>query len=71
MFVVVCSTLTFVVPGLILSYSLALVANHYLLTIIYPPEMSDKVSILPDWLSTTEALVVGLLIPLISSIIPI
>lgn len=50
--VVVCSTLTFVVPSLIISYSLALVANHYLLTAIYPPEMSDKVTIIPDWLAT-------------------
>lgn len=38
--VVVCSTLTFVIPSLVLSYVGAMVANHFLLTAIYPPDMS-------------------------------
>lgn len=69
--VVVCSTLTFVVPSLILSYSMALVANHYLLGAIYPPEMLKSISILPDLFATIQALVVGLFIPIASSIVPI
>ena len=63
-------SLTFVIPSIIVSYGAAVAANHYLLETLYTPEMGLKMSALPDWYSTVQAVAVGFLIPLISSILP-
>lgn len=68
---VAMQTLSFVVPSLILSYSIAVVVNYYLLKMIYTPDMGLRVSIVPDWFATLQALALGLMIPLVSAIIPI
>lgn len=68
---VTMQTLVFVVPGLILAYSLGLVGNYYLYSFIYTADMGLDISVRPDWYTTVQAVFVGLLIPLLSSIIPI
>jgi ABC-type antimicrobial peptide transport system permease subunit len=64
-------TLSFVVPSIILSYSLAILINHFLFELIYTPDMGLRVSILPSWYATGQALTLGIFIPMLSSILPI
>lgn len=61
----------FVVPALIFSFSLAVLGNYYVFKLIYTPEMGLDVNPIPDWFSAVQALSVGLIVPLISSIVPI
>lgn len=63
--------MAFVVPSLIIGYSLALVGNWQLLGLIYTSEMGLSVSIWPDWYATVQAVMVGLFVPMISAIVPI
>jgi len=64
-------SLSFVVPSLLISYGVAILANHYLLAFIYTPEMGIGLSPFPDFFSTTQAVVIGFVMPMLASILPI
>jgi ABC-type antimicrobial peptide transport system permease subunit len=64
-------SLAFVIPSIIISYSMAILINHFLFEIIYTPEMGLRVSIMPDWFATVQAVALGFFIPMVSSILPV
>jgi ABC-type antimicrobial peptide transport system permease subunit len=64
-------TLSFVMPSIILSYSLAILINHYIFEFAYTPEMGLSTNPLPEWSATLQALSLGFIVPLLSSILPI
>lgn len=45
-------SLTFIVPSLIISYLVAVVANHFVLAIVYTPDMGVSPTPIPDTFST-------------------
>ena len=49
---VTMQTLVFVIPSLIMSYSMAIVINHFVLRLLYTPEMGLSFSPLPDYFAT-------------------
>jgi len=64
-------TLAFVISALIFSYAAGMLINYLLLSQLYSPEMGLTFNPTPDWFATVQALTMGLLIPMLSSILPI
>ena len=61
----------FVLPSVILGFSLAIPCIYLIYTMLFTADMGFHPSYFPDWYSSTMALLIGIFIPILSSIIPI
>lgn len=68
---IVTQATMFVIPSVIFGFLCALPAIYMIYYFLFTDEMGFSPTILPDWFATTQALLIGIFIPLISSIIPI
>ena len=63
--------LMFVIPAIILGFALSSPALKIIYSYLFSDDLGVEEEIAPDGLATLQALVIGLLIPILSSIIPI
>ena len=61
----------FVIPSIILGFALSIPCIMAVWSILFKDQMGFQPSILPGWTASIEALLIGILIPVLSSIIPI
>ena len=61
----------FVLPSVILGFALSLPSIYFIYSFLFTDDLGFMPSILPDWYATTMALIIGIFIPVLSSIIPI
>lgn len=61
----------FVLPSVILSFVLSVPTLIYLYSLLFSNDMGVDTKPLPDWFAISQALIIGLVIPLLSSIMPI
>ena len=61
----------FAVPSLIFGFLAAIPCIYFLYDAFFSDDLGFMPSVVPDWYATTQALAIGILIPLLSSIIPI
>ena len=61
----------FVLPSVILGFGLAIPCIYLIYTMLFTADMGFHPSYFPDWYSSTMALLIGIFIPILSSIIPI
>jgi hypothetical protein len=50
---------------------MAILANYFIYSALFTSQMGIKVSLIPDTSATIQAVLVGILIPLLGSIVPI
>ena len=68
---VVTQAAMFVLPSVILGFALSVPSIYFIYSFLFTDDLGFMPSILPDWYATTMALIIGIFIPLLSSIIPI
>ena len=61
----------FVLPSVIMGFLLSIPAIYLIYASLFTEDMGFRPSILPGWQATIQALLIGILIPFLSSIIPI
>ena len=61
----------FVLPAVIAGFAFSVPAIFAIYKLLFTPEMGFSPTVLPDWYSTIQALTIGIMIPVLSSIIPI
>lgn len=61
----------FVIPSVILGFVVALPCIYLIYSVLFKSNFGFMPSVIPDWGATTQALAIGILIPILSSIIPI
>ena len=61
----------FVLPSVVLGFGLAIPCIYLIYTILFTADMGFHPTYFPDWYSSTIALLIGIFIPILSSIIPI
>ena len=61
----------YVLPSVIAGFILSIPSIALIYSILFPDKVGFKPSIMPGWYASVQALAIGILIPLISSIIPI
>ena len=61
----------FVLPSVILGFIISVPAIYLIYMILFTADMGFHPTVVPDWYATIQALCIGILIPMISSIIPI
>ena len=61
----------FVIPSVIFGFIFSLPCIAAVYAILFTEDMGFTPSVIPDWYATTMALAIGILIPILSSIVPI
>lgn len=61
----------FVLPSVLLSFVVCVPTLIYLYSLLFSNDMGVDTTPMPDWFAVTQALIIGLVIPLLSSIMPI
>lgn len=61
----------FVVPAVLLGFCLAIPCIWVVYKAMGTEDLGFEPSVLPDWYSTAQALTIGIVIPIVSSIVPI
>lgn len=61
----------FVIPSVIMGFILSIPCIFMVYSLLFTEDLGFKPSIVPDWYSTVQALLIGIFIPILSSIIPI
>ena len=61
----------FVLPSVVIGFLLYVPAIYLIYSVLFTADMGFHPNLLPDWYATSQALVIGICIPMISSIIPI
>ena len=61
----------FVLPSVIIGFVLSVPCIWFIYSMLFTDEMGLNPSILPGWYSSIQAILIGILIPIISSIVPI
>lgn len=61
----------FVLPAVIAGFAFSVPAIYAIYKLLFTPEMGFTTTVTPDLYSTIQALLIGILIPVLSSIIPI
>ena len=64
-------SLMFVLPSVILGFTLSIPCIWMIYSVLFTENLGFRPSNLPDWYASTQALAIGIFIPLLSSIIPI
>lgn len=61
----------FVLPAVIAGFAFSVPAIYAIYKLLFTPEMGFTTTLVPDLYSTIQALIIGIMIPVLSSIIPI
>ena len=69
---IIIQAVFFVLPAIFFAYICSYPSLYYIFIKLFKNEMGENgVTFVPNWVATIEAVAIGLLIPAISSIIPI
>jgi ABC-type antimicrobial peptide transport system permease subunit len=68
---IIMQSMMFVLPSILLGYILSIPTLFVIFKFLFKGQNDVQISALPDGTATVEALLLGLIIPLVSSIIPI
>ena len=68
---IVTQAAMFVLPSVILGFALSVPAIYFIYSVLFTDDLGFMPSILPDWYATIMALTIGIVIPILSSIVPI
>ena len=69
--IIMTQAFLFVVPSVILGFLVAIPCIALIYSVIFTEDLGFSPKALPNWYATIQALLIGIFIPLLSSIIPV